>query len=151
MSETLSIALLTHSVNPRGGVVHTLELAEALRQLGHQVTIIATARPGQHFFRPVRAEVELVPLPSAAHPDMVQEIGTRIAATQRHVADLLEHRSFDILHTQDPIGGNAWQTARAGPDPHFVRTVHHLDYFEQPQLAAWQTRGWAHSRPGAVR
>ena len=31
MTESLSIALFTHSVNPRGGVVHTLELAQALQ------------------------------------------------------------------------------------------------------------------------
>lgn len=143
MPDPLSIALLTHSVNPRGGVVHTLELAEALRQLGHHVTIVATARPGQRFFRPVRAHVELVPLPAAAHPDMVQEVGTRIAATQQHLAGLLARRSFDILHTQDPIGGNALANlSEQGLVRHFVRTVHHLDHFEQPQLAAWQTRGW---------
>ncbi len=29
-SARLDISLLTHSVNPRGGVVHTLELADAL-------------------------------------------------------------------------------------------------------------------------
>ncbi|NHH78608.1 hypothetical protein DRA46_00661 [Burkholderia gladioli] len=31
----LRIGLFTHSVNPRGGVVHTLELARALGAAGH--------------------------------------------------------------------------------------------------------------------
>ena len=33
-SARLRIGLLTHSVNPRGGVVHTLELAKALHEAG---------------------------------------------------------------------------------------------------------------------
>jgi predicted peroxiredoxin len=48
---TLRIALLTHSVNPRGGVVHTLELATALTALGHDVTVFAPAVPGETLFR----------------------------------------------------------------------------------------------------
>lgn len=43
----LRIALLTHSVRPRGGVVHTLELAEALLARGHDVTVVASAEPGE--------------------------------------------------------------------------------------------------------
>jgi hypothetical protein len=42
----LRIALLTHSVNPRGGVVHTLELADALHARGHHVTVLAPAADG---------------------------------------------------------------------------------------------------------
>jgi hypothetical protein len=37
--DALRIALLTHSVNPRGGVVHTIELASALSTQGHDVTV----------------------------------------------------------------------------------------------------------------
>ncbi len=42
----MNIALLTHSTNPRGGVVHVLELGRALMALGHTVTLIAPAAPG---------------------------------------------------------------------------------------------------------
>ena len=77
-SRPLRIALLTHSVNPRGGVVHTLELANALHDRGHQVTMLAPARPGQTLFRTPRCAVELVPLDAvreapvatAAHADL---------------------------------------------------------------------------------
>ena len=48
---TLRIALLTHSVNPRGGVVHTLELASALTAQGHEVTVFAPATNGEVLFR----------------------------------------------------------------------------------------------------
>lgn len=140
---SLTIALLTHSVNPRGGVVHTLELAEALQAAGHRVTVIAPARPGQRFFRASSAALELVPLPETPHANMVCEIGTRIAAIERHVGALQARRPFDMLHSQDPIGGNALANLREqGRIPHFVRTVHHLDHFDEPQLAAWQSRGY---------
>lgn len=33
------IALLTYSTKPRGGVVHTLALGEALARAGHDVTV----------------------------------------------------------------------------------------------------------------
>ncbi|MEO0987702.1 MAG: MSMEG_0565 family glycosyltransferase, partial [Cyanobacteria bacterium J06639_14] len=37
----MKIALLTYSTKPRGSVVHTWELAEALTDLGHTVCIYA--------------------------------------------------------------------------------------------------------------
>ncbi len=49
------VALLTYSVKPRGGVVHTLHLAEALHAGGYPVRIVALGDPAQGFFRPVRA------------------------------------------------------------------------------------------------
>ena len=49
--DALRIALLTHSVNPRGGVVHTLELAKALCAEGHDVTVFVPAVIGETLFR----------------------------------------------------------------------------------------------------
>ncbi len=37
----LRVAILTHSTNPRGGVVHALALAEALCELGHEAVVHA--------------------------------------------------------------------------------------------------------------
>ena len=45
------VAMLTYSVRPRGGVVHALEVAEALAARGHDVRLFAIAPPGQGFFR----------------------------------------------------------------------------------------------------
>ncbi|WP_244259669.1 glycosyltransferase, partial [Paraburkholderia phenazinium] len=47
----LRIGLFTHSVNPRGGVVHTLELARALGAAGHEVSVVAPAGPCERMFR----------------------------------------------------------------------------------------------------
>ncbi|MEM9907062.1 MAG: hypothetical protein AAF921_18765, partial [Cyanobacteria bacterium P01_D01_bin.44] len=47
----LRIALLTYSTKPRGSVIHTLELANALHQLGHQPCVFALDKDGQGFPR----------------------------------------------------------------------------------------------------
>jgi hypothetical protein len=64
------IALSTYSTKPRGGVVHTLALAEAFARAGHDVTVWALARGGDTaFYRPVDPSAEkavtvrLVPVP----------------------------------------------------------------------------------------
>ena len=41
MKPRLRIAILAHSTNPRGGVVHALELGDALCRLGHEATVHA--------------------------------------------------------------------------------------------------------------
>ena len=37
MLKSIHIALLTYSTKPRGSVIHTLELAQALAELGHHL------------------------------------------------------------------------------------------------------------------
>ena len=141
MPDSLRIGLLTHSVNPRGGVVHTLELARALHLAGHAVTVFAPAQPGQRFFREVAHGVSLVPV-GPAPKDLAELVGDRIAACRGHLGALLAHEHFDVLHAHDGIGANALaDLAQAGAIPGFVRTVHHLDHFDHPQLDAWQRRG----------
>ncbi|MBX9794886.1 MAG: MSMEG_0565 family glycosyltransferase [Burkholderiaceae bacterium] len=143
MPEPLRIALLTHSVHPRGGVVHTLELANALHEAGHRVTVMAPALPGQSMFRPVRGELQLVPVQTTAPNDLVAMVASRIDAYQRHLEPLLQRRRFDVLHAQDPIGANALATLKErGLIEGFVRTVHHLDTFSDSRLMDWQQRGF---------
>jgi len=139
----LRIGLLTHSVNPRGGVVHTLELAQALHEAGHRVTVIAPAPKGQGFFRPVRCSTHLAAV-APASSDMVRMVASRIVALRAAVEDLLRGgEAFDVLHAHDPIGGNALADLRErGAIDGFVRTVHHLEHFESPQLMHWQSRGF---------
>jgi len=139
----LRIALLTHSVNPRGGVVHAIELATALHETGHAVTILAPAAPGQRLFRTPPCAVELVPVHGTPR-DTVELVRSRIAAFVQHLRRLLRHRHFDVLHTHDSIGGNALAQLRdAGDIAAFVRTVHHLDTFDVPQLTQWQHTAFA--------
>ncbi len=142
----LKIGLLTHSVNPRGGVVHTLELAHALHDAGHDVTVMAPASPGQRFFRPVRCAARLIPVGPTPR-DMVEMVDTRIEAFTASIAELLRTTRFDVLHTHDPIGGNALANLlERGLIDGFVRTVHHLEVFDDLQLMRWQSRGFRAAR-----
>ncbi|MFM0381290.1 MSMEG_0565 family glycosyltransferase [Paraburkholderia strydomiana] len=138
----MRIALFAHSVNPRGGVVHTLELGRALHEAGQDVTIFAPSVGGAPMFRASPCRVVLAP--AAAHGnDTVMMVQTRIDALK---AAVLEEGAsgFDVMHAQDGIGGNALADLReAGSIRGFVRTVHHLDAFDNPRLSAWQRRAYA--------
>lgn len=137
----LCIALLTHSVNPRGGVVHTLELATALTALGHDVTVFVPAVRGEKLFRspPCRVVVAPILLPQSNTVAMVE---ARIDAFKRALSEH-DATSFDLLHAQDSISGNALAELKASGRVHgFIRTVHHLDQFDDSRLAAWQRRAY---------
>ncbi len=138
----LKIALLTHSVNPRGGVVHTLELGRALHAQGHHVTLFAPAVPGQTFFRATPCNVSFAPT-THTPKNVVDMVSSRIDAYVSHMRGVLQHQSFDIFHAQDSISGNALaDLCYEGLINSFARTVHHLDHFDNPQLMAWQERAF---------
>ncbi|HEY9105372.1 MAG TPA: MSMEG_0565 family glycosyltransferase [Roseateles sp.] len=139
----MRIALLTHSVRPRGGVVHTLELAHQLAALGHQVTVIASAEPGEQLFREVGVAVELIRLPVLSDR-LVEQVRQRIAALVTALPPLLARGRFDVLHAQDSLSGNALASLREQglPLPPCLRTVHHLDHFDDEILNRWQERAW---------
>lgn len=136
----MRIALLTHSTNPRGGVIHVLELGRALQARGHAVTVVAPACPGDRFFRATPCQVELASAPGRT-AGLAHSVRMRIAALREHVGQLLGRQEFDVLHAHDGIGGNALadlqQQGRIGG---FLRTVHHVDRFADAQVQAWQER-----------
>jgi glycosyltransferase-like protein len=141
LHSALRIALLTHSVNPRGGVVHTLELASALTSLGHDVTVFAPAAPGETLFRLPPCRVVYAPI-TISQANIVEMVEARIDAFH-HALIAEDAASFDVLHAQDSISGNALAELKAqGRIPGFVRTVHHLDHFDNPRLTAWQLRAF---------
>lgn len=139
-TEPLSIGLLTHSVNPRGGVVHVLELGRALSERGHRVTVFAPAARGQGLFRETPCRVVLVPV-SPAGPSLAATVRERVAAFVACLSRRLRDERFDVLHAHDGIGGNALaDLQQAGLVRGHVRTVHHLDRFDDPQVQAWEQR-----------
>jgi glycosyltransferase-like protein len=141
MPAMMRIALTTHSVNPRGGVVHALELASALVDEGHDVTLFAPAAAGETLFREPPCRMILATIEDSQH-DTVALVDARLRALKASVR-ACGPRSFDVLHAQDSISGNALAELTAeGEMAGFVRTVHHLDHFDNPRLAAWQTRAW---------
>lgn len=132
----MRVALLTYSTKPRGGVVHTLALGEALARAGHDVTVWALARGGDTgFFRPVSADVEvrLVPVPDVEG----EGVGERILRSIALLAAAFEG-DVDVVHAQDCLTANA--VGRARGYGALWRTVHHLDVFTTPELAACHER-----------
>lgn len=143
MTEPLKIALLTHSTNPRGGVVHVLELGRALQTRGHQVTVIAPAAPGQRFFRDTPCHVELAELAPTPRlgVDLADNVRQRITAVREHLADVLQRESFDVFHAHDGIGANALaDLAEQGRISGYLRTVHHVDRFSDTRVQGWEER-----------
>ena len=138
----LRIAILAHSTNPRGGVVHAIELADALTRLGHEAAVHAPDANGQGFFRaPLTPAVAV--MASAAPKNVADMVRIRIADYVRHF-EAPEHRRFDLFHAQDAISGNALATLKQrGMIQGFARTVHHMDHFTDPLLSDWQTRSIA--------
>jgi glycosyltransferase-like protein len=137
----LRIAILAHSTNPRGGVVHALALAEALTELGHEAVVHAPDRGGG-FFRPARCPTVCVPA-SPAGSDVAAMVEIRAADYVRWFADP-RHRDFDVFHAQDGISGNALATLKEkGLIGRFARTVHHVDSFADPRLQRLQERAIA--------
>ena len=127
----MNIALLTYSTKPRGGVVHTIALAEALSAAGATVTVWTLGRGGDAgFFRPVDPAVQQVIVP---FPDRDGEgAGERVLRSITTLREAFDPRGYDIVHAQDCISANA-----AG---RCMRTVHHIDHFTTPELAACHER-----------
>jgi glycosyltransferase-like protein len=140
----LRIALLTHSTNPRGGVAHGLALAEALCALGHEAVVHAPDPTGSGFFRAAACPTVSV----AAKPVAgMTGAGTIVDRVRARIDDYLRHFAspaacdFDVFHAHCGIGGNALATLKHRRlIPGFVRTVHHVDRFQDPVLAEWQDR-----------
>ena len=139
MGGRLRIAILTHSTDPRGGVVHALALGEALGRLGHEAVVHAPDPTGSGFFRAAQCPVISV----AAKP----VAGPADALVGARIADYLAHFStpaacdFDVFHAHCRISGNALATlARRRLIPSFARTVHRIDTFTDPRLAQWEER-----------
>jgi glycosyltransferase-like protein len=127
----MKIALLTYSTKPRGGVVHTLALAEALAAAGQKVTVWTLGRGGDGgFFRPVDPAVRQVIVP---FPDRDgEDVGGRVLRSIAALRDAFDPAGYDIVHAQDCISANA--VGRC------LRTVHHIDHFSTPELAACHER-----------
>ena len=124
----MRIAQLTYSTKPRGGVVHTLALAEALTARGHDVQVWTLGRGSDTaFFRPVDPRVTVHVVPFSARDG--EDVGARIERSIQTMTAAFDITA-DIVHAQDCISANA--ATRRGLD--VVRTIHHLDAFTTPQL-----------------
>lgn len=137
----MTVALVTYSTKPRGGVVHTLELAQALLDDGVAVHIIALGDPNIGFFRETKVPTTFIPAPEWADT-LDERVFTSVDALADGLRPLLS--DFAILHTQDCIAARAAARVRdelATGDPRrptVVRTVHHVDDFTTEALIECQ-------------
>ena len=131
--------MLAHSTNPRGGVVHAMNLGEALVAEDSRVTLHAPDSSGRGFFRTPRCETAafaVSPAPRDTHAMVEQRIADYVKWFRR-----AENRDFDVYHAHDGISGNALATLKArGLIAGFCRTVHHVDAFADARLARLQDR-----------
>ncbi|MGI4812270.1 MAG: MSMEG_0565 family glycosyltransferase [Janthinobacterium lividum] len=146
MNRPLNISMFAHSTLPRGGVVHALQLGDALASAGHLVTLHAPDVDARGLFRATRCRFAAI---AAARVD-----GSLAALVEQRIGEIITHLeklpgalAQDIYHAQDPISANALATlVERGLIDGFVRTVHHLDEFSDARLSAWQTRGFTAAR-----
>ncbi len=138
------VGLVTYSVKPRGGAVHTVHLAEALHEAGYPVRVIALGDPSTGFFRPVQAPVTIIPAPPAL-PTLEERVFASVAALAGGLGSLAA--DYPVLHTQDCISARAACQVRDGARgsvpttpaaPTVLRTVHHVDDFTSPALIECQ-------------
>jgi glycosyltransferase-like protein len=136
----LRIAMLTYSLRPRGGVVHALEVSEALARRGHEVELIALGPPGERFFREPTVPSRIIRYQTIDAP-FDERIIAMLAAYRDGLAEPLAEGRFDLIHSQDCLSANAAVELRdQGVIGHVIRTVHHLDDFTSPSLIECQNR-----------
>jgi glycosyltransferase-like protein len=134
-----SVGLVTYSTKPRGGVVHTLALAEHLVAAGFDAKVIALGDPATGFFREVAAPVHVVPAPEPA-PTLEARVFDAIDALSNGLRAIGSDRP-PILHAQDCIAARAATRLRDEGQPlTVVRTVHHVDDFSTDALVECQRR-----------
>jgi glycosyltransferase-like protein len=144
-STARSVGIFTYSTVPRGSVVHAAALADALVDAGWNTTLYALDKEGRGFFRPLRAELRLVP--AAPAPGTT---GALVRQRAEELADFLARArpSHDLYHAQDCLTASGLLTAVERGDRSsvpVVRTVHHLEAFAEPALDRCQERSIRHA------
>jgi len=132
----VTLALVNHSTKPRGGLVHTLGLAEELHRQGHPVHLVTLGDPAVGLFRPTPVPHTVLPAPGRGG-SLEERVFASIDVLTGGLAELAG--SVDILHAQDCIAARAAARVRdAGAPVSVVRTVHHVDDFTTPVLVNCQ-------------
>ncbi|MFM9019571.1 MAG: MSMEG_0565 family glycosyltransferase [Actinomycetota bacterium] len=132
----MRVRIATYSAMPRGGAVHARCLAEALAARGHHVELWVLTIEGSGLVVGPGVATHQVPLRPVAGESAADRVD-RAAAT---LADALrDMRPADIHHAQDLLSARALLALRAdGVVPHVVRTVHHVEAFEDRFLEECQ-------------
>ena len=139
------VLLVGHSTRPRGGLIHTVSLGEALLADGVDVHLVVLGDPAAGLFRPTPLPHTIVPAPTPA-PALEERVFEAVYALEAGLAARCPAGDV-ILHAQDCIAARAACRIRDGhaltgprPGTAVVRTVHHVDDFTTPALVECQLR-----------
>ena len=132
----MRVRIATYSAMPRGGAVHARCLAEALAARGHDVElwVLTIGGSGLRVGPGVAThQMPLRPVPDESVADRVDRAAATLAGALRGAPPV------DINHAQDLLSARAMLALRAdGEVPHVVRTVHHVEAFEDRVLEECQ-------------
>lgn len=132
------ISLLTYSTKPRGGVAHTLSLAQSLAELNQDVHVYALGTGGA-FYRQVDVPYTLIDCPEIKYSSMDEKVKSYIEIYTEYLKSMTNE--YDIFHSEDCISANALLNLRdLGLIKYYVRTVHHLDDFKSASLIDCQLK-----------
>src|SRR5260370_39822789 len=109
MKDLPRVALSAYWARPRGGPVHTVELAEALHDLGCPVHVFAIGDPGAGFYRALGAPHTLFPGPEPGGT-LEERVFASVDALAAGLAATGPGRCT-VVHVQ----GRLASTAAAGP------------------------------------
>ncbi|GFE68341.1 group 1 glycosyl transferase [Chroococcus sp. FPU101] len=119
-------------------MIHTLELAQALHELGHDVCVYALDKDGTGFDYPLSCPYQAIPAQTA--PDAIDAL---IEQRIQEFIDYLSqsHLTYNCYHAQDCISANALaKLVKDEKIPHFIRTVHHIEDYSNLYLQHCQDR-----------
>jgi len=133
VSQRGQVALISHSTKPRGGLVHSLSLAEALHADGFGVHLITLGDPAEGLFRHTAVPHTVLPALTKAGTTLEDRVFAAIDTLTDGLSGLAG--DFDLLHAQDCIAARAAARVRdAGAPVTVLRTVHHVDDFTTQML-----------------
>jgi glycosyltransferase-like protein len=137
----MRVAMMTYSIMPRGGVVHSTKLAEHLAKLGVEVEIFSLCNTNGvrrerqiKFYRPLEVPYTIYPFKQRSQ-DVISFVKQMIGEYEKNLP-----KDFDLYHTHDCVGGNALCSLKKNNEIQAptVRTIHHLDTFQNNGLLKFQ-------------
>lgn len=139
----MRIAMMTYSIMPRGGVVHASRLAEHLAELDVEVELFALYNTNGmkrdnriEFYRPLNIPYSIYPFTQYSQ-DVIAYVKQMIGEYEENLPT-----DFDLYHTHDCVGANALCSLKSKEkiEAPTVRTIHHLDSFQDADILRFQKR-----------
>lgn len=137
----MRVAMMTYSIMPRGGVVHSSKLAEHLAELNVEVDLFALCNTNGmemekeiKFYRPLNVPYTIYPFKQQSD-NVISYVKQMINEYENNLP-----KDFDLYHTHDCVGGNVLCSLKKKNEIQAptIRTIHHLDSFQNKDLLKFQ-------------